>query len=243
MKINEIAGIARVTPRAIRHYHLVGALPEPERRPNGYRDYSVIDLTRLLRLRRLLALGFPLSRIGPMLDEASTTDIEEELNEIEHDLLRQIHDLRRQLAAVAAARTSPLHGAALIYDAEHAAVRDLLAAPDVRRMEQDIGTLLEASGDPAFLAQLRTELADSGRLEQLARLSKRLRDLTESSPRPEHDEVAADLTALLSGWVTLTVNPAVSELIDDYMGRTANPAQTAVLARVSQELERQHKAT
>ncbi len=37
MRIGEIAALVGLTTRAIRHYHHVGLLPEPARRPNGYR--------------------------------------------------------------------------------------------------------------------------------------------------------------------------------------------------------------
>ncbi|WP_388841236.1 MerR family DNA-binding transcriptional regulator [Streptomyces sp. NPDC005533] len=35
MRIGEIAAVVGVTPRAIRHYHHVGLLPEPARAPGG----------------------------------------------------------------------------------------------------------------------------------------------------------------------------------------------------------------
>ncbi|MEU5208614.1 MerR family DNA-binding transcriptional regulator [Streptomyces sp. NPDC020742] len=41
MRIGETAALVGLTTRAIRHHHHVGLLPEPERRPNGYRAYSV----------------------------------------------------------------------------------------------------------------------------------------------------------------------------------------------------------
>ncbi|MFE1561061.1 MerR family DNA-binding transcriptional regulator, partial [Streptomyces sp. NPDC058734] len=40
MRIGEIAALVGVSTRAVRHYHHVGLLPEPERRPNGYRAYT-----------------------------------------------------------------------------------------------------------------------------------------------------------------------------------------------------------
>ncbi|EED6225780.1 MerR family DNA-binding transcriptional regulator, partial [Salmonella enterica subsp. enterica serovar Haifa] len=49
MHSNELARLAGVTVRALRHYHQVGILAEPERRSNGYREYDVHDLIRVLR--------------------------------------------------------------------------------------------------------------------------------------------------------------------------------------------------
>ena len=69
MKSSEIAKLAGVSVRTLRHYHAIGLLPEPPRGENGYRDYSAGDLARLLRIKRLASLGFPLARIGDVLDE------------------------------------------------------------------------------------------------------------------------------------------------------------------------------
>lgn len=41
MRIGEIAALAGVTPRTVRHYHHLGLFPEPARLPNGYREYGL----------------------------------------------------------------------------------------------------------------------------------------------------------------------------------------------------------
>ena len=69
MHSNEVAKLAGVTVRTLRHYHQLGLLSEPPRQANGYRDYSPADVARVLRITRLADLGFPLSRIGDVLDE------------------------------------------------------------------------------------------------------------------------------------------------------------------------------
>ena len=66
----EIADLAGTSLRAVRHHHEVGLLPEPERRSNGYKQYGVAHLVRLLRIERLVDLGFSLSRIAEMGDDA-----------------------------------------------------------------------------------------------------------------------------------------------------------------------------
>jgi arsenate reductase len=56
MNVSELARRAGVAPSAIRWYEAVGVLPTAPRRPNGYREYEEVDLTRLrlvLSLRRL----------------------------------------------------------------------------------------------------------------------------------------------------------------------------------------------
>lgn len=69
MRSNEVAKLAGVTVRTLRHYHQLGLLSEPPRQANGYRDYSPADVARVLRIKRLAGLGFPLSRIGAVLEE------------------------------------------------------------------------------------------------------------------------------------------------------------------------------
>lgn len=64
----ELAELAGTSLRAVRHYHDVGLLEEPERGPNGYKRYGVPHLTRVLRIKRLTELGFSLSQIATMGD-------------------------------------------------------------------------------------------------------------------------------------------------------------------------------
>ncbi|GAA1180510.1 MerR family transcriptional regulator [Pseudonocardia alaniniphila] len=62
----ELAELAGTTLRAVRHYHQVGLLAEPERRSNGYKQYGVAHLVRLLRIKRLVDLGFSLAQIADL---------------------------------------------------------------------------------------------------------------------------------------------------------------------------------
>jgi DNA-binding transcriptional MerR regulator len=65
----ELAELAGTTLKTVRHYHRIGLLDEPERAANGYKRYRVPHLIRLLRIRRLVDLGVPLSAI-PVLEES-----------------------------------------------------------------------------------------------------------------------------------------------------------------------------
>jgi DNA-binding transcriptional MerR regulator len=47
MKINQLAHLTGVSPKAIRYYESIGVLPEPHRGSNGYRDYDESDMERL----------------------------------------------------------------------------------------------------------------------------------------------------------------------------------------------------
>ena len=55
--IGRLASYAGVTIRAVRHYHKVGLLPEPERDASGYRTYDAAAVVRLIRIRTLPTLA------------------------------------------------------------------------------------------------------------------------------------------------------------------------------------------
>lgn len=60
--------------KAVRHYHRIGLLPVPERAANGYKQYRVTHLIRLLRIRRLVSLGVALADIEQMDDSAENAE-------------------------------------------------------------------------------------------------------------------------------------------------------------------------
>ncbi|GAB3684057.1 helix-turn-helix domain-containing protein [Saccharopolyspora tripterygii] len=89
----EIAELAGTSLRAVRHYHEVGLLEEPERRSNGYKQYGVAHLVRLLRIKRLVDLGFSLSQIAGMGD--ADDHPEEALRALDAELAATIERLQR----------------------------------------------------------------------------------------------------------------------------------------------------
>lgn len=64
----ELADLAGVSLRAIRHWHGLGLLPEPSRRSNGYKQYTGQHLVLALRIKRLTGLGFTLEQVAALLD-------------------------------------------------------------------------------------------------------------------------------------------------------------------------------
>ncbi|MEU6866983.1 MerR family transcriptional regulator [Streptomyces sp. NPDC046876] len=168
MRIGEIAALVGVTTRAIRHYHHVGLLPEPERRPNGYRTYGVRDAVLLARVRRLTELGLGLDEVRDVLAEDAGRDLAEVLEELDADLARQeaaIRERRRRLAALrgsppgAEGPVSPALAALLAetpttsspsaaLDREHLALLDT-AGPGGAELYAALGPL---AADPAVLA-------------------------------------------------------------------------------------------
>ncbi|MGW0914008.1 MerR family transcriptional regulator [Streptomyces sp. NPDC002784] len=102
MRIGELADAVGVTTRAIRHYHHLGLLPEPERLSNGYRDYTLRHAVLLARIRRLTELGLGLGEVRDVLADDVGKDLVEVLSELDEDLARQEAALRERRARLRA---------------------------------------------------------------------------------------------------------------------------------------------
>jgi DNA-binding transcriptional MerR regulator len=103
LTIGQLAAYAGVTIRAVRHYHQVGLLPEPERNSSGYRTYDVDAVVRLIRIRTLVEAGVPLARVQELLDAGATTFAEATV-QIDRDLrarIRELQEHRRRIAQLA----------------------------------------------------------------------------------------------------------------------------------------------
>lgn len=110
VKIGDAAAFAGITPRAIRHYHEIGLLPEPERGGDGRRRYGYDDMIRLLWIRKMADAGISLddmrAAFGEARDEAGdealdqAPDIESVLSRLEETLAAQEAAIKRRRAAV-----------------------------------------------------------------------------------------------------------------------------------------------
>ncbi|MFG2170430.1 MerR family transcriptional regulator [Streptomyces niveus] len=120
VKIGDAAAFVGSTPRAIRHYHEIGLLPEPERGGDDRRRYGYEDMIRLLWIRRMADAGIALDDIrdafttgtgtGTGTGTASATADSGEgiagiLERLEETLAEQEAELRRQRTAVQRMRT------------------------------------------------------------------------------------------------------------------------------------------
>ncbi len=89
----ELAELAGTTVNTVRHYHRAGLLEQPDRMSNGYKQYQVRHLVRLLQIRRLRELGVPLdqiSQVGAAGDSATAA-----LLALDADLAASIERLQR----------------------------------------------------------------------------------------------------------------------------------------------------
>ncbi|NNG37025.1 MerR family transcriptional regulator [Nakamurella aerolata] len=220
MRISEVAGAAGTTPRAVRHYHRLGILPEPERRSNGYRDYGTADLLRLMRVRWLADAGVPLSAIPGVLRSASTgrSELVDDLSALVAGIADQQAKLARQQgilsgmleAAVAGERVSPLP-APLV----NAFDRMLAGAPDEQarrgvRHDREVFEAMALRGalDERVIDQFVAMTGDEQQLADAVQLTSRVMALQGKDPaaiQPEIDAVAA----------LLLTHPMVRTLIGD----------------------------
>src|SRR3712207_4536058 len=67
-QVGEVAGLTGVSVRTLHHYDRIGLLRPRQRTAAGYRLYGEQDLLRLQQILTLRYLGFPLRRIGELLD-------------------------------------------------------------------------------------------------------------------------------------------------------------------------------
>jgi len=104
LTIGQLAAYSGVTTRAVRHYHQIGLLPEPERDASGYRTYTAPDVVRLIRIRTLAEAGVPLARVEDLLaaDEEGFASAVAEIDRRLRAEIRQLQEHRRRIAALAA---------------------------------------------------------------------------------------------------------------------------------------------
>ena len=105
MKIGEVAKAAGIGIDAVRFYEREGLIPEPARRPSGYRMYSPDVVLSLRFIRRAKELGFSLKEIAELLSletaaAATAADVrklaETKLADIE-ERIRALQRMRRAL--------------------------------------------------------------------------------------------------------------------------------------------------
>ncbi|MCI4046362.1 MerR family transcriptional regulator [Streptomyces sp. TRM75563] len=111
VKIGDAAAFVGTTPRAIRHYHEIGLLPEPERGSDDRRRYGYEDMIRLLWIRRTADAGIALDDIRDAFADPASAGADSDdgiagiLERLEEALVAQEAELRRQRTAVQRMRT------------------------------------------------------------------------------------------------------------------------------------------
>lgn len=177
LTIGRLASYAGVTIRAVRHYHQIGLLPEPERDASGYRTYDAVAVVQLVRIRTLAEAGVPLARVRELLD-ADPETFAAATNEIDRQLRAQIRALqehRRRIARLGSGDSLALPEEVVDYLDRLRAT----GAPETMIVaERDAWILIAArwpEAIPAFMAQKVAELADP-KIVRLYQLIGRIAD-------------------------------------------------------------------
>ncbi|RCK70790.1 MerR family transcriptional regulator [Desertihabitans brevis] len=109
--IGDAASFVGTTPRAIRHYHQIGLLPEPERSRGDRRRYGYAEMIRLLWIRKMADAGIALTDIRAAFADTAPAGAHEDqevariLERLEETLAAQQAELERQRSAVHRMRT------------------------------------------------------------------------------------------------------------------------------------------
>lgn len=197
MKSGELAHMAGVSVRTLRHYHAIGLLPEPKRSSNDYREYEAEHLLRLLRIRQLASLGFSLDQIGPMLDELDAVredegDLGDELGagaeqlleQLDRQLVEQIAHLEHQrdlIRHIRARQTDPDYPerAASVLEAIDAFERQtnahgflLSALTDDDKIAMGIAAYLYSDGELAEIERIFRANPERGLIDEYLRVSR-----------------------------------------------------------------------
>lgn len=258
----ELARLASVTVRALRHYHQIGLLPEPARGGNGYRDYDVHDLIRVLRITRLAALGIPLERMPALLDapendapgvDGSGSDSLDSrggglLDELDAELATKIGRLTEQRELIARIRD---HRAPPDLPPELAPFLAVFVAaglpPDLARIDRDHSVLLAhlvgEEGMPR-LARFYERLSTSQVAPVAALISERFGRLGPESTDEEISSLVCDLVDAyapvlgeFSDDAVLTEGGGAAMLFEQYTADVFNEQQRRALAQLAAALD------
>jgi DNA-binding transcriptional MerR regulator len=209
LTIGQLAEHCGVTVRAIRHYHRIGLLAEPERDASGYRRYGAKAVVNLIRIKVLAEGGVPLVRVHQLL-EATPAEFAEAVAGIDEALESQIAQMehkRRQLRGL-------LAGDRLVLPAEVAELLDELrfmgASERAVRLERDGWILMEALAPelvPDWVRNKIAALADQG----FRRLYLAVDQAWELQP---DDNRLEDLAIEMATWVTSHDRPGADPSLD-----------------------------
>lgn len=229
----ELAELAGTTVRAVRHYHQVGLLVEPERRANGYKRYGVTHLVRLLRIKRLVDLGFSLPQIAELGE--SDEHPEEALRALDTEVAADIERLQRVRAELRSllqdsaptdlpAELGEVAGGANLSEADRSfiAVMSRLLSPAALLEYRDM--LVRHSDEPVLTEfdTLPPDVDEAARADLAARMFPYVREHAMNPGLWELKSRTPEATRL----ARLTVTTAITDLY--------SPAQIDVMQRINE---------
>jgi DNA-binding transcriptional MerR regulator len=239
LSVGEVARLAGVSPRTVRHYHDVGLLPEPPRDAAGYRRYSSRDAIALVRAVRLRALGMSVPQVAARLADApdggDSGSLRALADEIDAEITRlaATRDRLRELAASETfdqpvrALTKALRTAGLIGPSD-----------ELRGGQEWAAALLDAvhpEGMSGVLTQASGLLNDPVASLEFFALLEKFRRLRAQAPDARVDALADKVAAILARYVD-GASLADVQLLDKVLADRLNEAQRKFLIRLRTQL-------
>jgi DNA-binding transcriptional MerR regulator len=216
LTIGQLAAYAGVTVRAVRHYHQIGLLPEPERDSSGYRRYGAHDVVSLVKIVTLAEAGVPLSEISGLLDADAET-VRAAVARIDRRLRAEIARLERSRVSI----TKLAAGDALLLPPEVVAyldgLRELGIAGPVLAGERDGWILMAARWPDRVRDWMPAKLAslDDPRIVRLYRVLSSL--FSDTGLEESLMDEAADLMAELAEEAYADEGTSAAEAHEDAM--------------------------
>ncbi|GAA2644991.1 MerR family transcriptional regulator [Paractinoplanes durhamensis] len=230
MRIKELADLTGSTVRTIRYYHQIGLLPVPAQR-DGIRDYGLVHVARLVRIRWLAQAGVPLATIPAMAGDgpgaladlrAAVAALDEQLRELQ----TQRDRMDRLIAGMERdGRLSPMPAViGQFYDRLYDEAADERTRRVIRR-ERDFMELAFYRGDmPPEAAVLYERLAGA----DLAESSEGFRQIADRADRAgpidqqEMERIAAMHAERLARWLGEDFLPVVRSIDIETARRAAD---------------------
>ncbi|MEJ6022140.1 Cu(I)-responsive transcriptional regulator [Ramlibacter sp. PS4R-6] len=98
LNIGDAAAAAGVTPKMIRHYEMLGLIPEPQRTDAGYRLYGEREVAMLQFIRQSRGLGFSMQQIESLLSLwRNPSRHSKEVKEVAQRQLEELQQRQREL--------------------------------------------------------------------------------------------------------------------------------------------------
>jgi DNA-binding transcriptional MerR regulator len=229
----QLADLAGSTVKAIRYYHRIGVLEEPERGSNGYKHYDTAHLVRLLQIKRLGELGFSLDQVEDLArpGEDPATLVRDLDAELAATIVR-LTEVREELAALLEHR-APVYvppGFASISREMSETQRSLLlvyAAVLSPEAMADFGQMIAV---PAETDDDFRDLPADASPEQIEALAQRMVPVVQKQ-HTEHPMWAGGLDPLAPRGARLAADTMAQAIADLH-----NPAQMATIRRLAQLL-------
>jgi DNA-binding transcriptional MerR regulator len=245
LRIGQVATLAGLSRRTVRHYEQQGLLAKPERTTSGYRRFTMADVAQLTRIRRLRELGLSVPQIRDALArDAAPVALREALLRLDADLAGRVEALQRLRDQVRDLLTSeagdltaaPAWRELLRQARQKEAAPSETGAQALPRGAVKLENLVEhaeAIGGAALVHDLMGRLKDPDARARFGALIRRLKALAHVPPERLETEIES-LARALAGALPVQLLPgplAEPAMMTILLGEFPDPAQVRCLER------------